>query len=78
MKGMSERWTIHTCEDHRVQNCSYCGVFDVRTVVDEREFERLREAARKLIGVFDDPDGKWGAAINELEDAAGLSQHGYP
>lgn len=37
--------------------------------------DRLREAARRLISVYM-ADGDLGDAINELEDAAGLSQQG--
>lgn len=48
--------------------------------VAKADYDRLREAARQVIGTFmadrflDDTEGKWNAAINELEDAADLGQ----
>lgn len=56
------------------------GQASERLIDLQDENKRLREAARNVISVFmadamlDDPDGKWDAAINELEAAAGLGQ----
>jgi hypothetical protein len=49
-----ERWTIHVCEDHRVQDCSLCGVFDVISVVRESTAQRTREALRALLTDIED------------------------
>jgi hypothetical protein len=41
-------WTIHICEDHRVQDCVLCGVFDVVTVVDKRWLDNAIDERNQL------------------------------
>jgi hypothetical protein len=47
-------WVIHICEDHRVQDCALCGVFDVVTVVRASDRDRYREALEDIKSVCDE------------------------
>jgi hypothetical protein len=61
-----KRWTVRVCEDHQVQDCALCGVFDVLPVVPA---SALREAELLLRETKDEYREYQQAAQQKLAEA---------